>query len=845
MIFEIKLALRYLSGKKLRTFLTTLSILFGVMIIFGLNGVIPSLQDSFRRSIMLSTGQVDFTVTNQTQGPFSEEVLDRLKEVKGLEGYTGILIRNIILPETLSIQSQAGKAISSLTLIGIDPVTYESVKRIDLTEGNAFSASDAWEAYISEGLAGNSGLRVGDSFRLPTSTGEKEIRIVGIYKQTTGFREREVYLPLRTVQNIFELPGQVNLMEMLFSPGTDQKVVKQEILATLGEGFQEGGQETGSELKAALDMGEQVFTLFGLIAITMGGFIIFITFRTIAVERRREIGLLRALGATRSRILRLLLWEGVIQGIAGTLLGMIAGFLFVKFLFLNIGPVVGELLKMEIGDPVFPLKSYLLSMLLGVGITIIGGILPAIGASRITPLEALRLSTLLSKRGEGKRRGWIGLLLLILGILGPLSGNLNLNTLGFFLFMMGLILVGPVFIKPLTEGYGRLIHLFFAREGHVAKGNMESHPHRAFMTAYTMMIGLALLISLGGMVTSIMTAMNSYLEKSMGSDYILAPQSLMLGGGNVGASPELTAKLKEIPGVAEVTGLRMSMARGKETNLQVIGIDPQVYPKVAGLEFTAGDPEQVFPLLQSGRNLIINGILASSQGVKVNDQLMLTTSEGVIPYRVVGIGMDFLNAKIATAYISQENLARDFHESTDLLLLINKEKGADGAVVEKAIRDAIKGYPTFTLSSMTEYKGKLREQINLSMSFYYVLLFVITIPSLIGLVNTLAIAVMERTREIGVLRAIGATRRQIKRIILAESLLLTGVGTLFSLLTGTWLGYLFVAATNVMGFKVDYSFPLLGILVGIATGILFGLIGALIPVRHAEKVNIIQALKYE
>jgi len=845
MIFDIKLAFRYLSGRKLRTFLTTLSILFGVMIIFGLNGVIPSLQDSFRRGVMFSTGQVDFTVTSLTQGPFYEEALDRLQGVKGIAGYTGSLSKNILLPESLSLKTNEGKRISSLTLIGIDPITYETVRKIDLTEGGSFSGPEGWEAYISEELAKKTGKKVGDTLLLPTVSGEKEVRIVGIYKEPTGMGQEDIYLPLKIVQRMFGLPGQVNLAEMLFAPGIDQEHVKQEILALLGEGFQAGGQEAGSEMKAALEMGQKIFTLFGLIAIMMDGFILFITFRTIAVERRREIGLLRAVGATRGRILRLMLWEGVIQGIIGTLLGMIAGFLFVRLLFLDIRPVTEELIKMEIGDPVFPLESYLLAIFLGVGITILGGILPAIRASRISPLEALRPSTVLPKRGEGGRKGWIGTLLLLLSLLGPLSGNLNLNMLGFFLFMAGLIFVGPVLIKPVTEGYSRVIGLLFAREGQVAKGNLENHPHRASMTAFTLMIGLALLIALGGTVTSLITAMNSYLEKSMGSDYILAPQSLMLGGGNVGADPELTAKLKEIPGVAEVTGLRLSMAKGKETNLQVIGIDPEVYPKVAGLAFTAGDPERAFPLLKSGRNLIINGILASSQQVKVNDELMLSTPEGVKPYRVVGIGMDFLNAKIATAYISQENLARDFHERTDLLLLINKEKGVDGTAVERAIRDGVKDYPAFTLSSTAAYRAELEKQVASMTSFYFLLLFAIAIPSLIGLVNTLAIAVMERIREIGVMRAIGATRRQVKRIILAESLLLTGIGTLFSLVTGVWLGYFFVAATNGMGFKVDYSFPVLGILVGISAGLLFGFIGAIIPSRHAARVNLLNALKYE
>lgn len=845
MIFDIKLALRYLAGRKLRTALTTLSILFGVMIIFGLNGVIPSLQDSLRNTMMLTAGQVDFTVTTSAQAPFDEKKLTRLQGIEGIQSYTGVLSRTILLPESRLLKTTAGNAITSLTLIGIDPDSYEQVRKIDLAGGTSFSSPDASEAYVTEGMAEKTGKGIGEKLLLPTAIGEREVRIVATLRDAPGMGGAEVYLPLATLQQWFHLTGEVNRIDFLFQRGADPEQVKGAILTTLGEGFQAGGEGVGSEFKAAMEMGQKVFTLFGLVAILMGGFILFITFRTIAVERKREIGLLRAIGATQGRILRLMLWEGILQGISGTLMGMVAGWLFVQLMFLYIRPIIAQFMKMDIGNPIFPPESYLLALLLGVGITILGGILPALQASRISPMEALRPSSGVTTKGEGRVRGWIGAVLLLLSAAGPVTGNLNLHTLGFFLFMAGLILLGPLLIRPITEGTMKILGLLFAREGVVAKENLVNHPRRASLTAFTLMIGLALLIALGGTFTSLSSAMVSYLDRSLGSDYILAPESLMLGGGNVGAGPELSERLKEIPGIGEVTGLRMSLSESKGTNLQMVGIDPDLYPKLSGLTFSSGNPNEAFSKLKEGRYVIINGIFASSQQVKVNDQLTLSTPEGMKSYQVAGIGMDFLNAKIATAYLSQENLERDFHERNDLLLLMNKEQGADGKAVEGAIRGVLKDYPNFAFTSTAEYKDALKVQIDQIMSFYFILLIAIAIPSLLGLINTLAIAVMERMREIGVMRAIGATRRQIRRIILAESLLLTGIGTLFSLLSGIWLGYLFVAATNVFGFKVDYAFPTFGIIVGIAAGLIFGLAGAWIPARHAAQVNLLKALKYE
>jgi putative ABC transport system permease protein len=279
--------------------------------------------------------------------------------------------------------------------------------------------------------------------------------------------------------------------------------------------------------------------------------------------------------------------------------------------------------------------------------------------------------------------------------------------------------------------------------------------------------------------------------------------------------------------------------------VQLVGIDPATYPQVSGLEFTSGNEAAAYAELAAGRALISNGIFAAQNNVKVGDTLTLKTPEGDRQYRVVGIGLDYLNAKLATSYISQANLAADFHQTADLLLMANKKPEADVNAVRVALENVLKEYPAFTLISGAEWRESQYQTFFSAMWLFYVMMFVLSIPSLLAMINTLAINVMERTREIGVIRAVGATRGQVQRIVLAESLLLAATGIAFGILAGLWLGYVMVGAMNVSGFKLPYYFPYNGILAAIAVGLIFGVAAAVLPARQAARLEIVTALHYE
>jgi len=323
------------------------------------------------------------------------------------------------------------------------------------------------------------------------------------------------------------------------------------------------------------------------------------------------------------------------------------------------------------------------------------------------------------------------------------------------------------------------------------------------------------------------------------------PPSIVLAGGNLGANHELMDRIKATDGVEAATSLRLASSQLEDATLQLVGIDPLVYPEIAGLEFSSGESAEAFAAMADGKSIVVNGVFAITSGVKVGDVVILKTPQGQREYNVVGVGFDYLNAKIATGYISQANLSQDFNAESDLLLLVNRNPDSDPDVVSKALKTIIRDYPSFSLMDSNKFKDEQIGMFKMAMSVFYLMVFMLAIPGLIAMINTMSINVIERTREIGMLRAVGSTQGQIKRMILAESILLSALGTTMGILTGLFLSFLLVKAISFIGFKTGFYFPTMGIIMAVVVGLTFGILAALLPARQAAKTIIVEAIQYE
>jgi putative ABC transport system permease protein len=861
MAIQLTLAVRYLSGRRLRALLTTLAVVFGVLVIFSMNILVPTMLQAFQSTMLAASDLVDVTVRLKSGDAFAAGLVNQVRAVEGVQSAQALMARPVNLPANFYDRDPAAPdRVSVLTLVGLDPEAAQGVRPYAVREGRFLAAGDADAAVITASLAEPLGLSLGSTLSLPTAKGLARLTVVGIRSPRAMPGSEEVLVTLGEAQALLDSPGQATAIEanLASKDPAHRDAVSRAIQDLLGPQFTTEALSPEGNMYAALQAANVGFTAFGALALFMGAFIIFNTFRTIVAERRRDIGMLRAIGASRSTVIGVFVVEGLVQGVAGTILGMVLGYLLAWVGTAAVSPLMGQFVHLQLGMPRVTPGIVIVSIVVGVGVTLAAGLFPALAAGRVTPMEVLRPS----QSGQSLRRSIgaraiAGLVLVLLALVALLSSNTGLLALGVVLFMVGLVLVAPLLVRPLSLVFGAILALFFARQGtgSLAQGNLARQPTRAAVTASTTMIALAIVVALAGMMVSISDGFLSVLRKSLGSDYLFVPPSVGVWQNNVGATTSLAERLRAIDGVERVSSLRFAAATldvparsvkgGTSQTVSILGIDPVDYPLVSTLTFHDGTAAQAYAALAKGRSLIVNPILAASIGVRVGDVVPLQTPEGRLEYRVVGIASDFLNAKVGTAFISQAVMASDFHRTEDVFIQLNLRAGADAAAVGAAIKNAALDYPQF---SVFEGKAYFKEMSGLFAAIFpalYLLFIFMTLPALISTLNTLAISVIERTREIGVLRAVGTTRGQVQRIVLAESLLLAAFGIAFGLASGLYLGYLLVRTMSGLGFPCFYIFPWQGVTAAVIVGLGVGVLAAIVPARKAARLQIVEALRYE
>lgn len=831
----ITIPARYLAGRKLRTLLTTLAVVFGVAVIFAVNMLLPALSGALAASEMGATGHVDLTVASAVGGTFDAGVLDKVSGTAGVAASSPAFLRQIVLPAT------SGKP--QFDLLGLDPARAQTVRIYQVSAGRFLNAGDTLSAVLSQGLAQATGLHVGDAFTLPTPGGLSNLSIVGVYNDAGA---DQLLVPLKTAQQLFGAPGQITAVDVVITNAAERDTVKGALAGALGSAYNVGSAAANSAFTQSLQLGLVISNVFGILALFMGAFLVFNTFRTLVVERRHDIGMLRAVGATRGTIVRLILVESALQGVIGTAIGLALGYLLGLGLMGALQGLFSQYVRLRLGPAVVPPEAVILSVGLGVGVTVLAGLLPAITAGRMSVLASLRQD---GGVPTGERSGrmpiMVGAVLLIVGVVTLFLGNISLATVGSLLILTGLVLLAPVLLIPITRLLEPVTRRVFACEGLLASGNVKRNPGRAAITVSALMIALAVIVGLAAVLSSLQQAYTGKLAGSLGADILLLPPNLGVWNANVGVGPEFEQQLAQIPGIGAVAGLSYAPALVQGAGVQVLGFDPASYPKVASLIFDQGGPE-AYAEIAGSRSVIANSRLASGLQLKVGDSIAVQTPAGAQHYGIAAIGTDYLGAKISTLYISKQNMARDFGQTADIIVFSNLAQHADSAAVRANVEKLLQGYPQLTFNWGADWRKEQVAILDQTFTALYIVLAALIIPSMLGLINTLAINVLERTREIGVLRAIGATRSQIRRIVLVESLILGATGTALGLLAGLALGYSLTAVVgSTFTSSAVFYFPLGGILFAIALALVMALLASILPARQAARVKIVQALQYE
>lgn len=844
MSISFTLARRYMAGRKLRTLLTTLAIVLGVMLIFGLNGVLPGMMEAMQKAMLASVGEVDLSVESASSALFEADLVETVASVDGISAATPVLRRNIALP----VEPDYGT--TNITVIGVDPATAADVRGYPLADGRMLAeADDAKDAspavMIPASTAEKMGLSVGDVLQVPSATGVTEFEVVGTIDSPTPPATDDVYVSLTVAKDLLNAGDRISSVEAAFEPSVDREQIEADVAAAVGDAYSIGAISADSTLAAGFGAAQSIFNVIGVFALAMGGFIILNTFRTIVSERRHDIGMLRAIGASRRTILGMFLAESLLQGVLGTGLGILAGWGFALLAAQSMGSIAGDLMHIETGSVSFSAGTWISAIALGVGVTVLSAVLPARAAARITPLDALRPQVGDVYEAAATKRAWVGLVLIVLAIAGMVSGVYALIALGAILLLIGMALGASTAIRPITNAFSKGIEAVYRREGFLARANLQRNPGRAGVTATAVMMSLALVTAIMTMTVAVVDGYAEYAEKATGTDYLVIPQNLMFSSGTVGAAPEFAGEIRKTEGIGDVATVRYAPGVVGDLTVQVVGIDPEEYGRIASFRYSDDSSDADLAKLSQGGMLIANASFRGQTGTAKGDTVEVQTPQGVQTFTVAGGGNDYINAKLPTMYVSQDTLAEVWGVSSDFMVLANAAPGADKAAVLGSLQTTVNRFPAFKLYDALGWQEVQRTLFGQLTAVYYFLAMLMAIPSLLALLNTLAIGVLARTREIGMLRAVGATRRQVKRMVVAESFLLAAVGTAAGLVAGIPLGYVIVKSIGAVGLEFDFVWPTTGLLVTVVIGLLFAVLAALIPARQAAKMDVIRALRYE
>ena len=848
------LSLRNLRARVQRTLLTAIGIVLGVGIVFGVLSLSETMSGAFNNLFSRAFGAADLTVTAAGgNGSFDAGVVEEVRKLPEVESAAPRLSQpaSILLPER---DENGLPQVKELRVLGVEPRTAALATDFELAEGR-FPEEGA-EISLDESAAEAAGLGVGDTVRIGTSEGSAEMEIVGFMRiPGSSFGGLAFGLaPLPYAQEIFDEPG--NITGIAVEANTDGAVdsLQESLAGVLGEGLQAERSETRTAQAGAQLQSFQIALLFFAgTALFVGAFLIFNALSMTILERTRELGMLRALGATRAMIARSVMVESLVLGLAGSALGVLLGYGMAKGLVY----LFGRAYRFEITELILSPFALVSAMIVGILITAVAALYPALRAGRVSPVEAMRARIGGASIGQAKKRrgpnrlAIVGLLLIAAGAPWTYYLAKNLSTsldglvyasgiAGVVGTFLGVSLVIPALIRPLAALFSPGLRLFFGVEGKMAAANATRNRGRTALTASALMVGISLVVAFSALGGSVLGSIRDYLEGSLGSDFMVQPAN---GNFEAAFSPELEEEINQISGVEETSGVASTFRRsGDDVNI-VFGVDER-YPEIFRLNYAEGTPSDAFSRLEGG-GALVGPQFAEQRSLAVGSTVELPGLKGTKEYAVAGVVQNDLFGFGNGVYLSKDTLASDFGEDSDSFLAIQTASGSDRAEIEEEVRETLQDYPQLMIYSNAAWKERIEEDFDRQYVFFYAIMGVSVAVSAFGVVNTLSMNVFERTREIGILRAIGTTRLQIGRLIICEGMIISLMGCIIGTIVGSLLGYLFVRGSGANGFEVSFYYPTVPALLSIFSGLLIGIFAGLLPARSAAGMKIVEAVQYE
>jgi putative ABC transport system permease protein len=843
------LAFRNLWTRKARTLLTVIGIVLGVATIFAISITNASTAKSLEDFFAQSSGQADLSITSAAESStgFRQRLL---RQVQGFPGVEAVVANTWDQSLLLGRNGDVG-----LQVMGIDPETDRWVRSYEVEQGRFLSAEDRrYTVMLVSPLAEKYDIEVGDEVEMVVADGTEMFQVVGLLKDKGAGRlnlGRVAFMPLDVAQKVFDRGRKVDQMDLIAQAAVDGgeaalEQLKEGLQAELGAGYVvDYPGAIGQSVADAMSGFNAAISMFSVIALLVGAMLIYNTFAMTVVERTREIGLLRALGTSKGQLLRLVLSEALFLGLGGTALGLASGpalaFVLMKIMF----QMLGGVLPME--GFVIPPEGGVQGLVVGLMITLIAALLPAWRGSRISPIEAL-LEARTHKEGFLLRRGWIiGLVLLAVVVVDNFMSFLS-GELFFVTLFLGATLLVPQTIMLLERAIRLGVTAVYGQAGRLGSMNLQRSKGRVSLTVGVLMVGVTMLIAIGGMNASFTAEVHEWTEAALAGDlYISSFRPLRL---------QLMRNLREVEGMGPMTPMRYMYVRtvggisaggfhGTREIMLIKFIDPQTYGDVASLRFTQdeGDAQAMLERFVLGDAVLISGTVGELLKVRRGDTVRLRTSRGERDFEVAGVIQDFFQGGRAM-YGSWTDMERYFGEDKATLFMARVEPGAEVSQVKQWLEEGLAKSRHLEVESGEEARAEMERATSQVFAMFGAVVWIAIIVAGLGVTNTVTMSVLERVREIGMLRSLGMFVGQVGRMVLAESLAMGVIGGIFGLLVGLPLSWMMVVGMSQgTGWQMDYVFPGDSLLSGAVIALVVSQVAALYPVWRAGRMGILEAIR--
>jgi putative ABC transport system permease protein len=846
----------YFRRHVLRTLLTTAGIVLGVAVFVGMHTANQSVLFAFTRTVDRIAGKTELEVTAGETG-FDESVLEKVQAASTVRVAVPV-IEAVVDTRSLSRDRQGSQG--SLLVLGTDMTGDRSLRDYDLESGEDAVIDDPLvflaqpdSIMLSREFAEKNGLAVGRRVTLGTVEGEKPFTVRGIMKSSglaSAYGGNLAVMDIYAAQKMFGRGRTFDRIDLAVKPGVTIADCQRELQAMLGPGFQvDAPSGRGQQFEAMLAAYSMMVNISSAFALFIGMFIIYNSFAIAVTQRRSEIGILRALGATRRQIRWLFLGESAVTGLIGSLGGLVFGVLIANGIAASIGALITDVYGVAQHTDEIAKNPKLLALALGIGImtSLVAAWIPARNAARVDPVQALQKGKYqVLSAGESRLRAIVAAVLGAFSIVClSIGGSRPIFYAGYAMAIVGALLLGPLLSLALSKALRPVLKWIRPVEGALAADSLIQAPRRTSASVAALMLSLALVVAFAGMARASYESIVDWMNAALNPDLFVIPsQNLVIR--TIRFPKEMAPEIAAVPGVERVQMVRDARIVFRKTPVMLVAVEVTSLAQTIQRVPVAGDEADMYRRTSAGEALMVSDNLAQLQGLKLGDEVEIAAPLGVIKLPIAGIIVDYSDQQ-GTIFMDRSLFIRYWNDDTVNVFRVYLRPDAPMPEVRQRILDRFAGQRQLFVLTNSELKQYILKITDQWFGLTSMQIAVAVLVAILGIVNTLTVSITDRRRELGVLQAVGGLHGQIRRTIWIEALSIGTLGLVLGYVLGAINLYyiLQVVRHDIAGLRLDYAFPFGTVLALVPTILGAAFVAAIWPAESAVHGSLVEALEYE